>query len=53
MQEPKLGFFVCRICGKPVKLEDSKIDAAGHPLHAECAVKVETEESLEDDEGGQ
>jgi hypothetical protein len=53
MQEPKLGLFVCRVCGKPVMLEDSKIDAAGHPLHDECAVKVGIQESLEDQEGGQ
>jgi hypothetical protein len=47
MKEDKLGVFVCRICGEPVKLEDAKIDAAGHPLHPECAVKAETQKSLE------
>jgi hypothetical protein len=52
MEERKLGLFVCRICGKPVRLEDSEIDAAGHPLHAECAIKAETENSSEDNGGG-
>jgi hypothetical protein len=36
-----LGEFICRICGKPVKLEESSVDAAGHPLHPECAVMFE------------
>jgi hypothetical protein len=53
MEEWKLGLFVCRICGKPVQLEDSRIDAAGHPLHAECAVRVEAEASLADGKSGQ
>jgi len=26
----------CRICGKPVLLEDCKIDEQGRPLHESC-----------------
>jgi hypothetical protein len=29
---------VCAVCGKPVSLEDCKIDERGHPVHEECYV---------------
>jgi hypothetical protein len=45
MEGSNLGLFTCRVCGKPVKLEDAKIDAAGHPVHQECAATPGTSES--------
>jgi hypothetical protein len=28
----------CSICGKPVKLEEAKVDAVGMPIHEDCYV---------------
>jgi hypothetical protein len=30
--------FECAICGKPVSLEESKVDAVGKAVHEDCYV---------------
>jgi hypothetical protein len=42
VSDPKPLLVVCTICNKPLKLEDSKIDAAGQPMHEECYVRIVT-----------
>jgi hypothetical protein len=33
---PMAEVFTCAICGKPVRLEESKTDDNGKPVHEEC-----------------
>jgi hypothetical protein len=32
--------IVCAICGKPLNLEEAKVDAVGMPVHEDCYVSA-------------
>ena len=41
MPEPeRLTIFTCRICNKPVHLEELETDGCGDPVHKECLAKT-------------
>lgn len=41
----RLTTFVCAICGKPVRLEECKVNDLGEPVHQLCYAEKIKEES--------
>jgi hypothetical protein len=49
MRDERLTTFLCRICGKPVSLQECITDDIGEPVHKDCYAELKEKEAKKND----